>query len=451
MVDVADLLDEAHRLNGHTVIGTTLRACLEADIELYSVLRDVEFPQFGAFGLNAIARLDSGMSPEAAQARLTELFPRIQEQFPDLGPGFLESAAFSVTVGTLRDRMVADVESTLWIILGTVAFVLLIACANVANLFLVRAESRQKEMAVRTAMGAGRRSLAVSFLSESLLLGIGGGIVGVLLASAGVRTLLAVTEVPRAAEVSVDAASLGLAALLSVAAGLVFGAVPMTRYAGRRVAHILRDGGRGSTTGRERHRARNALVAAQLALGLVLLVGSGLMLRSFAALRAIDIGFEADGVLTMGLNRNGGEDAAVAARFYQEVADRIAALPGVAELGITNTLPLVSGAGNGGSFFIEGEPREEGTLPLIALYRGVGPSYFTSLGIPSFVVAPWSAPTGKRSGPSSGSTKASSACIWGATPSASGSLGTRAARTSPTRAPRGRRWWASWGTCASSG
>jgi putative ABC transport system permease protein len=354
----------------------------DADVEVYTVLRDVDVPQFGAFGLNAIARLDEGIAPEVAQARLTELFPRIQERFPDMGPAFLESAAFSVTVGTLRDRMVMDVEATLWIIVGTVAFVLLIACANVANLFLVRAESRQKEMAVRAAMGAGRKSVAVSFLSESLLLGIGGGIVGVLLASGGVRTLLAATDLPRAAEVSVDAASLGLAALLSVTAGLVFGAFPMTRYAGRRFAQILRDGGRGSTSGRERHRARNALVASQLALALILLIGSGLMLRSFAELRAIDIGFEPDGVLTMGLNRNSGEDAEVAARFYENVAERVAALPGVAEVGITNNLPLASDAGNGGSFYVEGEPREEGDLPPVAMYRAVGASYFTSLGIP---------------------------------------------------------------------
>jgi predicted permease len=354
----------------------------DADVEVYSVMRDVEVPQFGAFGLSAIGRLDEGIAPEVAQARLTELFPRVQERFPDLPPPFLESAAFSVTVGTLRDRMVMDVQSTLWIIVGTVAFVLLIACANVANLFLVRAESRQKEMAVRAAMGGGRRSVAASFLSESLLLGIGGGIVGALLAIGGVRTLLAITELPRAAEVSVDAASLGLAALLSVAAGLMFGALPMTRYAGGRFAQILRDGGRGSTAGRDRHRARNALVVSQLALGLVLLVGSGLMLRSFAELRAIDIGFQADGVLTMALNRNSGEVPEVPARFYEEVAERIAALPGVAEVGITNNLPLAAGAGNGGSFYIEGELREEGALPLVAFYRAVGAAYFTSLGIP---------------------------------------------------------------------
>jgi len=354
----------------------------DADTELYSVLRDQEVPQFGAFGMSAIARIGRDMTPEAAETRLAELLPRLDERFPDLQSGFLESAAFSVSVAPLRDRMVADVEATLWIILGTVAFVLLIACANVANLFLVRAESRQKEMAVRAALGAGRRSVAMSFLSESLLLGVGGGVVGVVLATGGVRTLLAITDLPRAAEISMDGASLALAALLSVTAGFVFGAVPMTRYAGRRFAQILRDGGRGSTSGRERHRARNALVASQLALGLVLLVGSGLMLRSFAELRAIDPGIDAEGVLTMGLNRNRGETAEVAARFYQQAADGIAALPGVAEVGISNRLPLASEADNGGSFYVEGQPREEGALPPVAMYRAVGPSYFTSLGVP---------------------------------------------------------------------
>ena len=354
----------------------------DAEVELYTALYVNPDGPFGSFGMQTVSRLASGVSVESAQTRSTELLTRIPESFPDLQSSFLEAAAFAVSVETLRDRLVVDIEATLWIILGTVAFVLLIACANVANLFLVRAESRQKEMAVRAAMGAGRRSVAASFLSESLLLGVAGGMVGIVLASGGVRLLLSVGDLPRSSEVSVDTSSLLLAALLSVVAGLAFGAIPMTRYAGSRFAGILRDGSRGNTGGRERHRARNLLVAAQLALGLVLLVGSGLMLRSFAHLRALDLGIEPDGVLTMGLNLNQGADPEAAARYFQDAADRVAALPGVAMVGITTNLPLASGGSNGGSFYIQSKPRAEDALPPVAMFRAVGPSYFASLGIP---------------------------------------------------------------------
>ncbi len=351
------------------------------EVDLYRAMWVDPDGPFGSFGISTVARLAPGVSVEAAQARSRELLGRVPERF-DMPESFLESAGFGVTVETRRDRVVADVESTLWIILGTVAFVLLIACANVANLFLVRAESRQKEMAVRAAMGAGRPSVAGAFLSESLLLGLGGGLLGVVFALGAVDWLLALGDLPREAEVGVGASSLLLAVGLSVVAGLSFGAIPMARYAGSRFAAVLRDGGRANTSGRERHRARNLLVATQLALGLVLLVGSGLMLRSFAELRAVDVGVRAEGVLTVGLNRNSGEAPETAARFYQEAADRIAALPGVERVGITTNVPLASGGANGGSFYIESRPRVEDELPPVALYRAVGPDYFESLGIP---------------------------------------------------------------------
>lgn len=352
------------------------------DSEIFTALYVDPEGAFGTFGVRTVSRLAPGISVEAAQARSRDLLSRMPDFFPELGAEFLEAAAFAVSVETLRDRIVVDVKSTLWIIMGTVAFVLLIACANVANLFLVRAESRQKEMAVRAAMGAGRGSLAASFLSESLILGVAGGILGVVMARASVGALLALADLPRSAEVSVDASSLALAALMSIVAGLVFGAIPMTRYASGRFAAVLRDSGRGNTMGRERHRARNVLVTTQLALGLVLLVGSGLMFRSFAHLRAVDLGIETEGVLTMGLNRNQGEDPQIAARFFQDAADRIAALPGVAMVGITTNLPLSSENLGGGSFRIESKPRDDDELPPVAMYRAVGPSYFASLGIP---------------------------------------------------------------------
>jgi len=216
----------------------------DEDVDLYRALYLDPDGDFGTFGIRGLARLAPDVSVAAAQLRIDEMVAGIPDRFERITTEFLETAGFSASVETLRDSLVVDVESALWIILGTVAFVLLIACANVANLFLVRAESRQKEMAVRAAMGAGRRAVATTFLSESLLLGIGGGVVGVLIAGAGMDALLRIADLPRASEISLDAASLAVAGILSVVAGLAFGALPMARYAGTRFAAVLRDNGR---------------------------------------------------------------------------------------------------------------------------------------------------------------------------------------------------------------
>jgi len=339
--------------------------------------------QFGAFGQAGIARLAAGVPLDQASSRMADLQSRIVDRFPQMSQEFLDQAGWSSSVTTLRDSLVEDVESTLLIVLGTVGLVLLIACANVANLFLVRADSRQKEMAIRAAMGASRGSVATSLLSESLVLGVVGGGVGVLLAWFGVEALVAAgpAALPRLHEVGLGPRSIGLAVGLSLVASLIFGAMPMGRYMGARFAAALRDGGRANTVGRERHRLRNALVASQLALALVLLVGSGLMLRSFAELRRIDPGFEVDNVMTLSLNRGESEDRVGDARFYQSVADQVAALPGVEVVGIATRLPLVDGNSNGGSFTIDGRPQPDDELPPVAMYRAIGPGYFSSLGI----------------------------------------------------------------------
>ncbi|HSG48453.1 MAG TPA: FtsX-like permease family protein, partial [Longimicrobiales bacterium] len=277
-----------------------------------------------------------------------------------------------------------DVRQALWVVLGTVGFVLLIACANVANLFLVRAESRQKELAVRAAMGAGYTRIAGGFLTEALLLGVGGGLVGVALAWGGVDLLTTQgpQDLPRLSEVAMDGTTLAFAALLSVGSALVFGAFPLLRFAGGALAGILRDGGRTNTEGAERHRTRNALVASQLALALVLLVGSGLMLRSFQQLRSVDPGIDPTDVLTVGMSLGEGVERGQAALFYQQVADEVAALPGVASVGLSTFVPIGGGNSNGGSFYIEDQPREEGTLPPVAMYKGVGADYLAATGQP---------------------------------------------------------------------
>lgn len=340
-------------------------------------------PVFGEFGITGLARLSEGVSLDEAQTRLDALQARIPEFDPEVPQEMLDRFGWSASLQTLKETLVEDVETTLWIVLGTVGFVLLIACANVANLFLVRAEGRQKEIAVRAAMGAGRGDIAASFLQESLLLGVAGGLLGVTVAWWGVRLLVTYgpQDVPRLHEVALSPTVLAFAALLSVATGVVLGLLPMSRYRASAFAAVLRDGGRGATTGRGRGRIRSALVMSQLALALVLLVGSGLMYRSFAELRSVDLGFDTDRVLSVGMQVGDGMSRDEAARFYLAMRERVAAMPGVAEAGVTTQVPLESGNWNGGSFYIESRPRQEGDLPPVAMYHAATPGYLESLGI----------------------------------------------------------------------
>ncbi len=340
--------------------------------------------EFGQFGLRSLARLAPSVSVDAARQEVTELQARIPELFPDIDAAFLEQAGWNASVERYQDRIVGDVRSALWIVLGTVGFLLLIACANVANLFLVRAEARHKELAVRAALGAGRARLAGGYLSESVLLGLAGGVLGMGLAALGVSALVAngPAELPRLHEVRLDGTVIAFGATISLLAGLTFGVLPILRYLSGSFARVLRDGGRGTTAGRERHRTRNALVTVQLALALVLLMGSGLMLRSFAELRAVDPGIDADGVLTVALSTGDAQDDATRAAFYQQVVEGVAALPGVTGAGAATSVPVLPESTNGSSFDIESRPREDSELPPVAMYDAVAPGYFETMGIP---------------------------------------------------------------------
>ena len=209
----------------------------------------------------------------------------------------MDGFRWSVTVEPLLDRVVRRVAPTLWILLGTVALVLLVAGANVANLFLVRAESRQREIAVRAALGASRGRIAGTFLAESVVLALTGGSIGLLLAAAGTRLLVAYgpAQLPRLDEVRMDARVFLFAAALSALTALALGMLPAMRLARRSFATAIREPGRGVTAGRDRHRVRQLLIVAQVAMALVLLVAAGLMVRSAARLNAIDPGFRPDG------------------------------------------------------------------------------------------------------------------------------------------------------------
>lgn len=326
---------------------------------------------FGSFGIGGMARLAPGTGLAAAQQEVTALQSRIPELFPDDVPQeFLDGIGWSASVRTLRDTAVEDAQTALWIVLGTVGFLLLVACASVANLFLVRAEARQREIGIRMALGAARGRIAATFLYESVLVGVAGGVWGTVAALLAVRALVAAgpSQLPRLQEISIDGTVLLFAALVSIGAGLIFGVLPLARQMTRPLFGLV-SASRGHTAGVERQRARKLLIVTQIALALVLLTGAGLMLRSLHRLRAVDPGFAADDVLTVGISYGMQRSKDEAALLTRQVLDQVRALPGVVSAGATNALPLDPSAdNNGGSFYIQSRPREEGALPPVAMY-----------------------------------------------------------------------------------
>ena len=261
----------------------------------------------GNFSYQGVARLKPGVTIERANADVARLIPTLLDRYP-LPPGFSREMFSAVKLGPLvrplEVDVVGDIGTRLWVLFGTVGIVLLVACANVANLFLVRAEGRQQELAVRMALGAGTNRVARELLSESLLLGLVGGAFGLGLAYAGIRLLvyLQPAQLPRLSEITLDPLVIGYTLAVSIVAGLLFGIIPILKYARPQLANALKENGRGSSDGRERHRARNTLVVAQVAMAVVLLVASGLMVRTFLAMREVSPGFtRPEDVLTLRL------------------------------------------------------------------------------------------------------------------------------------------------------
>ncbi len=341
----------------------------------------------GNFNYTAIGRLRPGVTPKQAERDLSALVARIAEAYPDSGisRGMLESAKLAVLVHPLRDDVVGEVQRILWLLLGSVGCILLIACANVANLFLVRAEGRQREVAVRTALGASRGAVFRLFVGESLALALIGGLLGLGLAAAGVRLLVSLRPegIPRLEEIGVDGTVLAFTFLLSLFAGLLCGGFAALRYGAPELVPALKEGGRGGTAGRGRHRARNVLVVIQMALALVLLVGSALMVKSFWRLRSVDPGLDPEGVLTVRLDlpEAGYEDAFANARFVQQLLEKVRALPEVVSAGTVTDLPL-SGSDSNSGYSFEDFPLGPDQVPPILGTRFVSPGYFETMGIP---------------------------------------------------------------------
>jgi putative ABC transport system permease protein len=331
-----------------------------------------------AYSFGGIGRMRSGATIAGVRAELDRLGADLDAANPGGGYTQLVSAAT-----TLIEATVGRVAVALWTVLASAGLVLLVACANVANLFLVRAEARQHEVAVRRALGAGNRAIARYFFIESALLASAGGAGGLAVAWSAVRllTVYGPANLPRLAEVRLDGVALAFAFALSVLAALIFGSIPLVGFSP--LAASLHERGRGNTASRDRHRARHFLMGGQVALALVLLVASGLMVRSFQKLRAVDPGFDATSALTfrIGLPRSDYQQQGRIVAAHQLILDRLASLPGVAAVAASTCLPLVEGCNQGGPISVEGHVLPPGANPPIVLRRAVSGGYFEAMGM----------------------------------------------------------------------
>ncbi len=343
----------------------------------------------GNFSYQAIARLKPGVTIQQANADVAQMIPLSIKMFPP-APGIsvqmFEQARLGPNVRPLKNDVVGDIGTVLWVLMGTVGIVLFIACANVANLLLVRADGRQRELAIRAALGAGGARIARELLLESVMLGIAGGALGLGFSYGAVRLLIAIgpADLPRLDEISIDGAVLVFTFGVSFIAGVLFGLVPVLKYAGRGLGVSLREGGRTLSEGRERRRARNILVVVQVALALVLLIGSGLMIRTFQALRQVQPGFTLpDRILTLRLSipEAAVRDAKRVVRMDNDIAQKIAAVPGVVSVGLSNSITMDGNTDND-PLFPEDRPYAGGQLPPLRRFKFIGPGFFKTMGNP---------------------------------------------------------------------
>jgi predicted permease len=337
----------------------------------------------GQFQYSGIARLKPGVSLAQASADCARLIPvaaRSFPPFPGLSLASFERERITPAFTSLKASLLGDVGGVLWVLMGTIGMVLLIACANVANLMLVRTQGRRQELAIRSALGAGWWQIARELLVESLVLGVAGGAVGAGLALAALRLLqvLHPANLPRLEQIFMDAGSILFTFAISVFAGLLFGLIPAIRYAGGSVA-ALRTAGRGASESRQRHRARNTLVVVQVALALVLLISSGLMIRTFQALRHVNPGFvrpEELQTFDISIPRSVVAAPVAVTRMEQSIADKIAAVRGVSSVGLTNDVPMDSGHWYDP---VQIEGREADNLPG-RVYKFVSPGLLATMG-----------------------------------------------------------------------
>ncbi len=328
----------------------------------------------GSHSIYTIALLKPGVSLAQARAEMSGIAQRLEQEYPGNNKGS------SVRLTPLTEQVVGDVKPVLLVLLGVVAFVLLIACANVANLLLARATSRQKEIAVRTAMGASRRRIIRQLLTESMFLSIISGIVGFGLAVGGVRLLVALSPDPRMNAVGVNLRVLGVTMIVSLVTGVLFGLAPSFLASQVDPNKTLKESSLANVGG-SRHRLRRLLAISEIALALVLLVGAGMMIKTFMQMQNTNLGFNTDNVVTMRIATTGNQytETFRSATFFQQLIDRLKSVPGTEAVGVTTLLPLSGDFGN--SFKVEGGPRPPGEIRQ-AEYRAISADYFHAMGIP---------------------------------------------------------------------
>jgi putative ABC transport system permease protein len=333
----------------------------------------------GGFYLSVIARLRDDVPLERARAAVDALARRIDEAWDP--PGFPVTLAMVTT--PLREAIIGDVRTPLLVLLAAVGFVLLIACVNVANLLLARASTREAEIAVRTAIGAGRSRIIGQLVTESVVLGLLGGLLGLVLALWGTAAIVGMQpgDLPRISEVRVDGAVIAFTFGISLVAALLFGMLPALQSASMNPYDALREAGRSQVGSRRSQRLRTGLVVAEIAFAVLLLAGAGLLIRSFATLMDVDPGFRSEGLLTFPVGLPGGTypDDARRSMFVEQYLERVRALPGVAEAAAVSAAPLAAGTLRVG-FSIEGEG--EVSSEQVMDIRVVTPGYFRLMGIP---------------------------------------------------------------------
>ena len=340
------------------------------------------------FNYDGIARLRPGVTVAEANADVARMLPIVLRSFPPPSGYSLkmfEDARMEPNLRTLKQHVVGDVGKLLWVLMGGIGFVLLIACANVANLLLVRAQRRQEELAIRAALGASPGRIARELLFESLVLALAGGVLGLALAYAALRVLIAIAPsgLPRLEEIGIDRPTLLFSLGASFIASLLFGSVPAFKYAGKHLGTGLRQGGRSMSEGRERHRSRSVLVVVQVALAVILLISSGLMIRTFHALTTVDPGFAAPEQLqTFRVNvpETDVKEPERVVRVQEEILRKIEALPGVSSVGLSMSVPM-DGNGWEDTVFVKDRKYVPGEIPLHR-FRFVAPGFFATLGTP---------------------------------------------------------------------
>jgi predicted permease len=340
------------------------------------------------FGFHGIARLKPGATIPQANAdvaRMVGIWMDSWTNGPKSNPHIYETWKITPMIRPLKQEVIGNVNEVLWVVMGTIGLVMFIACANLANLLLVRVESRQQELAVRAALGAGNGRIVRSLLTESVMLGLMGGALGVGLAYAGTQFLLSAgpANLPRLSEITLDTRTLGFTLLLSLLSGLLFGLIPALKYAGPRTSLALRSTGRTIGVSRERHRARNVLVVVQVAMAFVLIVSAGLMIRTFESLRTVEPGFT-DGK-HLQLMRISIPDSLVAepervTRIQNQIVDNLSAIPGVQSAAFASQMPMEGFDSSWDAIYAQDKVYSEDAIPPLRRFKHVSPGFYQTAG-----------------------------------------------------------------------